>query len=178
MKNVPKIESDSFVVALATEHGHDLVRFIAKRMRSSVDAYDIAQETYLRLLRLDRKDLIRDPRPYLYRIAANLLYEAELRRRADATGMAQLASEAADAEAGYEASAPEISELQEQLAHALQGLSPKCRAVLLLHRREQMTYDEIGAVLGISSSMVKKYLAQGLKHCRDKLQDLRRHDRD
>ncbi len=164
---------------LATEHGHDLVRFIAKRMRSSADACDIAQETYIRLLRLDRKDLIRDPRPYLYRIAANLLYEAELRRRADASGMARLAADAeTDAGAGYEENGPEMAELRDRLARALEGLSPKCRAVLLLHRREQMTYDEIGAVLGISSAMVKKYLAQGLKHCREKLQDLGGYDRD
>jgi RNA polymerase sigma factor (sigma-70 family) len=168
-----KIESARFVERMANDYGRDLLRFIAKRARSSADARDIAQETYVRLLRLDRQDLIRDPRPYLYRIAANLLYEAELRRRADASGLAQLASDLqAGADAGYEESGAEVAQLREQLERALGGLTPKCRAVLILHRREQMTYDEIGAELGISSSMVKKYLAQGLKYCREQLQAL------
>jgi RNA polymerase sigma factor (sigma-70 family) len=92
---------------------------------------------------------------YLYRIAANLLYEDELRRRADASGMAQLASGLqAAADSGYEESGAEVAQLREQLERALGGLTPKCRAVVILHRREQMTYDEIGAELGISSSMV------------------------
>jgi RNA polymerase sigma-70 factor (ECF subfamily) len=45
--------------------------------------------------------------------------------------------------------------------------------VLLLHRREGMTYEEIGAQVGISTSMVKKYLAQGLQHCRLHLKEFR-----
>jgi RNA polymerase sigma-70 factor (ECF subfamily) len=175
LKIVPKNEASAFVANLAAEYGRDLVRFISKRMRSSIDARDIAQETYVRLLRLDRQDLIRDPRPYLYRIAANLLYEAELRRRASATAVAQLVSDAeASAREGYEEIGPEMAELREHLERAMEGLSAKCRAVLLLHRCEQMTYDEIGAELGISDNMVKKYLAQGLKHCRQRLVDLGR----
>jgi RNA polymerase sigma-70 factor (ECF subfamily) len=175
LKSVPKNEAGAFVANLAAEHGRDLVRFISKRMRSSADAWDIAQETYVRLLRLDRQDLIRDPRPYLYRIAANLLYEAELKRRASAGAVAQLASDAeAHSGDGYEEIGPEMAELREHLERAMEGLSPKCRAVLLLHRCEQMTYDEISEELGISDNMVKKYLAQGLKHCRERLIELGR----
>jgi DNA-directed RNA polymerase specialized sigma24 family protein len=35
-----------------------------------------------------------------------------------------------------------------------------------------MTYDEIAAQLGISRSMVKKYLTAGLRHCREQLRHL------
>ena len=41
----------------------------------------------MRLLRVQRKDLIRDPQAYLYRIAVNILYEFELKRKADAIGL-------------------------------------------------------------------------------------------
>ena len=166
--------SAQFVARLARAHGKDLLRFIAKRLRTAADASDIAQETYVRLLRLERKDLIRDPRPYLYRIAANVLHESELRRRASAFGLLKLAaggdseSDAVDAQGEAE-----VLEMRAHLERALQGLSPKCRAVLLMHRRERMTYDEIAAGLGMSTSMVKKYLAQGLQHCRQHLQEIR-----
>ena len=59
------------------------MRFLARRARAGVDARDLAQEAYVRLLRLDRKDLIREPLAYVYRVASNLLHEFELKRRAD-----------------------------------------------------------------------------------------------
>jgi RNA polymerase sigma-70 factor (ECF subfamily) len=63
--------------------------------------------------------------------------------------------------------------LQRKLESALRGLSPKCRAAVILHHRDGMTYAEIGAQIGVSVSMVKKYLQQGLLHCRERLEDFR-----
>lgn len=161
---------DPFVARVARERGEDLVRFLARRTRSAADARDLAQETFVRLLRVERKDLIRDPQPYLYRIATNLLYEFDLKRRNDSDGLQRWMQEQSLRE-----SAPGAAEevdacaIREVISRVLRELSPKCRAVLLLHRRDGMTYDEIAAQLGISSSMVKKYLAIGLRHCRAQL---------
>jgi DNA-directed RNA polymerase specialized sigma24 family protein len=44
---------------------------------------------------------------------------------------------------------------------------------VILHHRDGMTYAEIGAQIGVSVSMVKKYLQQGLLHCRERLEDFR-----
>src|SRR3984885_2376818 len=84
-------DGNRLVEGLAHGCGNDLVRFIAKRLRSVADAHDLAHEAYVRLLRLKRKDLIRDPQAYLYRIAVNILYEFELKRKADAIGLARCA---------------------------------------------------------------------------------------
>src|SRR5215467_9041892 len=84
-------ETNRLVEDLAQGCGNDLVRFIARRLRSVADARDLAHEAYVRLLRVKRKDLIRDPQAYLYRIAANILYEFELKRKADAVGLARCA---------------------------------------------------------------------------------------
>jgi DNA-directed RNA polymerase specialized sigma24 family protein len=40
------------VKGLAQDYGTDLVRFIARRVRNDADARDLAQEAYVRLLRL------------------------------------------------------------------------------------------------------------------------------
>jgi RNA polymerase sigma factor (sigma-70 family) len=130
---------------------------------------EIAQEAYVRLLRLDRKDLIREPRSYLYRIAANVLYEFQLKRNADQAGLLRWRTEL-DSGAGTNGD-PEIEmlALRRLMEAALAQLSPKCRAVLILHRRDGLTYQEIAVEIGISVSMVKKYLMQGLRHCREAL---------
>src|SRR5690242_7809262 len=54
-------EASLLVAGLAQGGGNDLVRFIARRLRSVADARDLAHEAYVRLLRVKRKDLIRDP---------------------------------------------------------------------------------------------------------------------
>src|SRR5580692_3695530 len=86
-------DADRFVEGLANDYGLDLIRFISKRVRTLADARDLAQEAYVRLLRMERKDLIRHPRAYLYRIAANILYEFELKRKADVAGLARWTEE-------------------------------------------------------------------------------------
>ena len=169
MPNVP----DTFVERIAIEYGDDLLRYLSRRVRTAADARDLAQEAYVRLLRFERKDLIRDPQPYLYRIAANLLHEFELKQRARKATLWQWTSERAIEDDALNVDRETDSLiLTTRLQEVLDELSPKCRAVLILHRRDGMTYEEIGARTGISASMVKKHLARGLRHCRARLRDL------
>jgi DNA-directed RNA polymerase specialized sigma24 family protein len=37
---------------------------------------------------------------------------------------------------------------------------------VVLRYRHELSYEEIGSRLGVSSNMVTKYLAQALAHCR------------
>ena len=59
-----------------------------------------------------------------------------------------------------------IAETNAWLNWALETLNPNCGAVLLLHRRDKLTREQIAATVGISVGMVKKHLAQGLAVCR------------
>jgi DNA-directed RNA polymerase specialized sigma24 family protein len=72
----------SFVAGVAAQYGQRLRRFLASRLRDPRDASDIAQEVYLRLLRVERHELIRNPEAYLLTIASHLLHEQALRRAA------------------------------------------------------------------------------------------------
>src|SRR5690348_16588481 len=71
-----------FIASVADRHGQQLVRFLLSRVRSSTDAQDLAQEVYLRLLRLERPELIRKPEAYLFTVAANIVRENALRSSA------------------------------------------------------------------------------------------------
>lgn len=55
------------------------------------------------------------------------------------------------------------------LRQVLATLSPKCQAVLLMHRRDGMTYQEIAAQMQLSVAMVKKYMARGLAACQKQM---------
>jgi RNA polymerase sigma-70 factor (ECF subfamily) len=162
---------DPLIRRVASEFGADLVRYLKRRVRPGTDAHDVAQETYVRLMRLDRKDLIRDPQPYVYRLAANLIHELDLKRGTDDARLLRWFQERESSSVSVDAQA-DAHTLRARIHQALEQLNPKCRAVLIFHRRDQMTYDEIALRLGISTSMVKKYLAIALRHCRNQLRDL------
>jgi RNA polymerase sigma-70 factor (ECF subfamily) len=149
------------------------MRFFVSRLPNAADAPDLVQEVYLRLLRIDRPDLIRCPEAYLFTIAAHIAHEHTLRKSTRPLHIALEDTSPDDLPADVEAFAsptPEHVTLQrervQRLECVLSQLSPKARATLVWHRRDGQTYNEIGERLGVSRNMVKKYLAQALAHCR------------
>ena len=55
----------SLVERLFTEHGAGLQTFFRRRIRSKADAADLAQEVYVRMLRISDQEVIRNPVYYL-----------------------------------------------------------------------------------------------------------------
>jgi RNA polymerase sigma factor (sigma-70 family) len=161
---------------MAALHGRPLLRFFVSRLPDAAEAPDMVQEVYLRLLRLDRPDLIQSPEAYLYTIAANIAREQRLKRvtrpahvALDDTPPEVLPSDADPFGMATPESAALSADRLQQLQVVLMQLSPKARACLVWHRRDGLTYKEIGARLGISTNMVKKYLSQAMAHCHQRL---------
>src|SRR5450631_2895806 len=65
----------SFVERLFAEHRAALQTFFQRRIRSKSDAPDLAQEVYMRMLRISDQAAIRNPVHYLYTVANNLVKE-------------------------------------------------------------------------------------------------------
>jgi len=152
---------------LFAEHGSRLQRYLRSRLANEADAQDLTQEAYLRLLRVGDPKLIRDPVAYLYRIARNLVHELHVGlppKSTDSVDVAELIDSGLEVEGLVE-----CQQQIERLDRVMDKLSPKCRAVLVMHRRDGMTYGEIAEIMEISTAMVKKYLATGLSHCRKRL---------
>lgn len=153
----------NWVDELASPEGLQLIATVARWMGRSQDADDLAQEVFLRLLRMKDQASIRDTRAFAFRVAYNVLHEwhalARNRYQYGSEELEQLPIE--DESIGNIFSKQRVSRLDQ----ALMSLSPKCRAVLLLNRRDNMTREEVAKHLGISVGMVKKYLTQGLSVC-------------
>jgi RNA polymerase sigma-70 factor (ECF subfamily) len=152
------------------------MRFFVSRLPDAADAPDLLQEVYLRILRLERPDLIRCPEAYLFTIAANIAREYNLKRSQrpvhialDETPTAEIPADTEPFATPAPEDAAHRAERIHRLEQVLAQLSPKARAVLLWHRRDGCTYDEIAQRLGISRNMVKKYLSQALAHCRNSI---------
>ncbi len=167
MPQAPK----TLVERLFTERYASLLAFFARRVRTGSEAADLAQEVYLRMLRVSDAEAIRNPEGYLFAVANNLAKEHAVleRRRAGVIDIGEAEMDTSlQTLPAYE---KELDGMQRttRLHAVLAQLSPKCRAAVLLQYGEGLTYQEIAVRLSVSPNMVKKYLAQALMHCRRRM---------
>ena len=154
---------------LHESRGADLLRYLRQRLRSDAAARDIAQEAYLRFIRLGDPERIENSEAYLFRIAKNLLWEHELKARG--TAAANPLEETLTAEyTPFDLACSE--QVAQRLRRTLDVLPLQQRTVLLLHLRDGLTYEQIGSQAGISISMVKKHLRNAIVACRRRLRDV------
>jgi RNA polymerase sigma-70 factor (ECF subfamily) len=165
-------DKSAFIDAVAAQHGQRLRRFLLARVRNAADAMDLVQEVYLRLLRVSDHETIRMPEAYVFALANHVLYQHRL-RQTHSTAPLESITDLAQAQTAFDNDPlvrTEMSQRIEELEQVLHGMSPKAEAVLLLHRRDGFTLEEIAGQLGISRPMVKKYLARALLTCRQRLE--------
>lgn len=151
---------------------HVVVRHaLASRLRRPEDIEDLAQEVYLRLLRVPKPDLVRHPQSYLYRVALNVA--EEWRHRAQ-----QSLEHGSDALEALEASdGPEDDAMQAErdtsVRYALDRLPQNARVALVLHTHKGLTYEQIANHMNVSRRAVKRYVANGYVAMREMLPDFR-----
>lgn len=161
----------SGLLASFQEHYDDLLQFLTRRMSDRQRAADVAQETYLKLVNIDEQAVpVLHARSFIFRVAGNLAIDA-LRREQ------RIAASHDDSDGACEvacpAPAPEAALLARErlqiLDQALLQLPDNARQALLLNRVEGLTQKQVAQRLGVSESMVAKYIGQALRHCRGRL---------
>ena len=164
----------SLVERLFAEQRGALQTFFLRRIRAKADAADLAQEVYVRMLRVSNQDAIRNPIHYLYTVANNLVKEHAVLERRQASGIDIDEAPAHEQLKTLPAFDGDLDTAQRvlRLGIVLQQLRPKCRAAVELRFTHDLSYREIAMHLGVSPQMAKKYVAQGLSHCRRRMAQL------
>jgi RNA polymerase sigma-70 factor (ECF subfamily) len=164
----------SLVERLFADYGSGLRTFFLRRIRAKSDAADLAQEVYLRMLRVSDPGAIRNPVHYLYTVANNLVKEHAVLERRQANGIdieQAPAHEQLETLPAFDGDLDAAQRLS-RLGTVLQQLRPKCRAAVELRFTHELSYRQIALHLGVSPQMAKKYVAQGLSHCRRRMAHL------
>jgi RNA polymerase sigma-70 factor (ECF subfamily) len=145
-----------------------LFQFLRQRVRGSVDIEDLAQETYLRLLRAPDLSQVRNPQAYLLQVARHVMLEWRGQNVSpDSFVEIEDALLVDDCPPELEL---EAQWSQERLELALEETSPVIRAVLLLRLRDAWPCPQIAQQLGLTDRQVKRYLARGYDHLRARLE--------
>ncbi len=149
------------------ERWHPFVlQILARRLPVKADVADLAQEVYLRLLRVDTLDLVENPRAYVCRVAINIAEEWRLR-------LAKMPIDRSDATIEDTLAAPGNLEdwLNQQqnrqvVETALMSLPLNHRTALVLHVTRDLTYPQIAEHMSVTRRQVKRYLAKAYDRLR------------
>jgi RNA polymerase sigma factor (sigma-70 family) len=154
----------SFAESALVDYGAQLHRFLVRRLRHTQDAEDLAQEVFMRLSRIEVSEFVRKPRAYLFGVAWHVVCEFKL-RSGHSQRWVTFDSDVVEHQAAHPAEI-EPDDLadrlaaQEQLREALGQLPPMHLAVLLLHKRDGYSYEEISSKLKLPARKIETYLAQ------------------
>lgn len=157
-------DTASFAARTAESYGSDLYRFILSRLRNDEDTKDIIQEIYLRLLRLGKGELVREPHAYVYFVANQVL--AQFRMSSNKSPVS-FDSELTQHHDGH----PVQTDLQRdgvvdhvlpesEIEWLIGALPPTHRKVFLLRILDGLSWLQIAERLGLSVNTVKKYLCE------------------
>jgi RNA polymerase sigma factor (sigma-70 family) len=163
----------TFVSEIASRYGRRLLSFFTHRLRNRADAPDLAQEVFLRLMRVEHHETIRSPEAYLFTVASHVLNQHTLRQASTPASIdiSEVFAELQLTSDDDPMARADAQQRLEQLDRSLAKLPPKVSSTLLLHRFGGLTIEEIGRELGVSRPAAKKYLSRALKQCRDVLEE-------
>ncbi len=162
--------SQTLVTEFYQQQHRALVSFLQTKLGSAQEAHDVAQQTYERLLSNTQTQSINNPRAFVFRVANNLAIDYLRQRKVRGD------DEVGDFD-GNEIVSPYLSpdeQVENELLVALARifiaeLPAKCRSAFLYYKFEEHEYAEIASKLGVSESMIRKYVLRAMAYCRDRL---------
>jgi RNA polymerase sigma factor (sigma-70 family) len=162
------------VERLFREHNEALLRFLRGRVGSQNEAREVAQEAYVRLLSLDQPGAVSYLRAFLFKTAANIAIDR--RRRHQNYG--RVAGRQLFAELTENRTPERQLSAEQTLRHLgilIEAMPAKCRESFVMNQIQGLDAATIAAQLGITDSMVRKYVVRALLHCRQYM-DVERND--
>lgn len=150
-----------------------LVEYAAGLVGSRTLAEDLVQEAWLRFDDAARKQSVREPLGYLYRIVRNLAVDRQRRAFRESRIFANIGIEDAAIVSPDRPATPETEALYRdelrQLEAALASLPERTRIAFEMHRFGSAKLREIADYLGISLSMAQVLVDDALEHCKHHL---------
>jgi RNA polymerase sigma factor (sigma-70 family) len=162
--------NQSLILSWRQRWNRSLLQFLRRRVRTTVDIEDLAQETYMRLLRARHLTDVRNPQAYILRVASHVLTEWRDRRlpQDPLTAVDEAFLVTPDEAEGVLEAQLTQARLDEVLAQA----PPATRAVLLLRFRDDCSQKEIVEKLGMTDRQVRRHLIKGYEFLRQSFRGL------
>lgn len=157
---------------LFVEHRSALVDYAARIVGSRAQAEDVVQEAWLRFNDTASRRLLDAPLSYLYRTVRNIALDGRRKMAREGRYLVQQIDRTVEDRAADEPSPEAHSLHREQLAlvrQALTELPERTRIALRMYRLEGCKLREVARHLGISIGLAHALVAEGVRHCQQRL---------
>ncbi|PCJ31314.1 MAG: RNA polymerase subunit sigma [Gammaproteobacteria bacterium] len=160
--------SNDALSTLYSENKSWLQAWLSKKLGCSHHAADVAQDAFLRILQLQRKEgalpSLKQPRAYLTTIAGRLVYDHFRRQSLEKAYLESLAH-LPEVQMPSPQEQLIVQETLLELDSLFDRLKPIIRTTFLLSQLEGLTYAAIAEQLNISERTVKRYMARAFEEC-------------
>ena len=167
------MKKDANAAFIMDELSTPLVRYLSRKVPSE-DANDLAQEALLRMHKFQQGKHLENARAFLFRTANNLVIDQIRRNQVrDRFFNAESRPEPGTEDGNHCAPSAErtvcAEEELDRIAGIIDAMPEKVRQAFLLHRSSELSYSEIARDMGVSVSMVEKYIVRALRLIRESL---------
>lgn len=160
-------QSNSRLIAAFQTCKDGLVRSIMKMSVDPQDVDDILQDTIMSVLNSENKKEIKSPKSYLFVVSRNLVLKKLTQQSKELhTELDEALTE--DDDNNIEKDLHQKLKL-ERFNKILSLLPEKNRRAILLRKLYCLSHKEIAKKMNVSVSSVEKYIASGLKQCKQSL---------
>lgn len=161
--DLPFSQAIRFDASSFRDYDRQLHRYLIRRLAQRQDAEDLAQEVYLRLLRIDGAKRVHKPVAYIFGIASHVVADFRSESRQGHERLHERLDDRDDFPDDRASSPDEMEErlnLQQQIERAFKRLPRTHALVLIAHKHRGLSYEEVAAELGLSVHTVEKYITQ------------------
>ena len=154
-------ESQRWVLSAMQKHGQDLVTMLWRILGNEQDVCDAYQDTFLQLAHFEGGRKPDHVKAYVFRVANNVAISVLRRRMAEknrlampVTAVEAVSSPAGDLDSKY---------LQETLRSHIARLPEHLRNVVTLRDLAELSYTQVGRILGISAGTARVYRCKAVQ---------------
>ena len=155
------IESQRWVLSAMQKHGPELVTVLWRILGNEQDVCDAYQDTFLQLAHFEGGQKPDHIKAYIFRVASNVAISMLRRRMNEKSRLAgpvnpveAVSSPAKELDSKY---------LQEALRRYIAQLPEHLRNVVTLRDMGEMSYTQVGRILGISSATARVYRCKAVQ---------------
>jgi RNA polymerase sigma factor (sigma-70 family) len=159
----PRVADHSGWLAAEVQPHEPAVRGYLRSQYPSIDADDVVQESYLKLLQARATGRVASAKAYFFTVARNTAVSIFRRRKIYADTPVNELPDWRVLDGGPDAAELANTRLQLDLVvEAIGGLPARCREIVTLAAVDGLTYAEIAARLGLSEATVRVQIARGV----------------
>ena len=154
-------ERQRWILSTMHKHGSELVTMLWRILGNEQDVCDAYQDTFLQLAHFEGGRKPDHVKAYVFRTASNIAVSMLRRKTAEKNRLSE--SPAKIETAGPSATEMDCAYLQEALRRNIAQLPEHLRNVLALRDLAELSYAQVGKILGISAGTARVYRCKAIQ---------------